>query len=154
MALAALALPLLLAWKTGAALPRLDDFRLEGAVPPLAEKIVLLDFCASWCGPCKKSFPELDKLQQKYRNKGLVVLAVSVDENAADMKAFFAEHPVSFAVVRDARQKLVAAAGVESMPTSLLVDPRGVIRFQHSGFRGEETVRQLTEEIETLLAER
>ena len=117
-----------------------------------AGKVVLLDFWASWCGPCKKSFPELDKIQQAYKDKGLVILAINVDEKADEMESFLKAHPVSFAVVRDAKQKLVAAAGVESMPTSVLVDAKGVIRFQHTGFRGAETVKQLTEEIEKLLA--
>jgi len=145
------ALPLL-AWKSGETLPKLDSFGLEGNLPALAGKVVLLDFWASWCGPCKKSFPELDKLQQAYKDKGLVILAINVDEKADEMESFLKAHPVSFAVVRDAKQKLVAAAGVESMPTSVLVDAKGVIRFQHTGFRGAETVKQLTEEIEKLLA--
>ena len=149
--IALVALPLL-AWKTGDALPKLDAFGLEGNVPALTGKVVLLDFWASWCGPCKKSFPELDKIQQAYKDKGLVVLAVNVDEKAGDMESFLKDHPVTFTVVRDAKQKLVAAANVESMPTSLLVDAKGVIRFQHTGFRGAETVKQLKEEIEKLLA--
>jgi len=149
--LALAALPLL-AWKTGDALPKLDSLGLEGPLPALAGKVVLLDFWASWCGPCKKSFPELDKIQQAYKDKGLIVLAVSVDEKADDMEGFLKDHPVTFTVVRDAKQKLVAAAGVESMPTSLLVDAKGVIRFQHTGFRGEETTKQLKDEIEKLLA--
>jgi thiol-disulfide isomerase/thioredoxin len=149
--LALVALPLL-AWKNGDTLPKLDGLGLEGNVPALAGKVVLLDFWASWCGPCKKSFPELDKIQQAYKDKGLVILAVNVDEKADDMESFLKDHPVTFAVVRDAKQKLVAAAGVESMPTSLLVDAKGVIRFQHTGFHGEETVKQLKGEIEKLLA--
>lgn len=151
--LALVALPLL-AWKNGDTLPKLDGFGLEGKVPTLAGKVVLLDFWASWCSPCKKSFPELDKLQQAHKDKGLVILAVNVDEKADAMENFLKDHSVTFAVVRDAKQKLVAAANVESMPTSLLIDTKGVIRFQHTGFRGAETVKQLTTEIEKLLAEK
>ena len=154
LAAALLAIPLLIAWKTGDTLPKLDGFGLEGNVPALTGKVVLLDFWASWCGPCKKSFPELDKLQQAYADKGFLLLAINVDEKAASMETFLKEHPVGFAVVRDAQQKLVAAASVESMPTSILVDRKGVIRFQHVGFRGEETIKQLKAEIEKLLAEK
>ena len=139
------------AWKAGDKLPPLAGRQLEGALPALDRQVVLLDFWASWCGPCKRSFPELDKIQQAYRARGFTVLAVSVDEKAGDMQKFLAAHAVSFPVVRDAGQKLVAAAGVESMPTSLLVDRRGLIRFVHVGFRGEETVKQLHAEIEQLL---
>jgi len=123
-------------------------------MPTTTGRVVLLDFWASWCGPCRHSFPELDKLNQIYRSRGFIICAVSVDEKADDMDVFLKDHPVSFPVVRDAQQKLVAAAGVESMPTSFLVDRHGVIRFSHVGFHGTETVEQLKQEIEKLLAER
>ncbi|TAN37679.1 MAG: TlpA family protein disulfide reductase [Verrucomicrobia bacterium] len=152
--LACAVLPLLAAWKVGEKLPALTGYGLAGRVPATADRVVLLDFWASWCGPCKRSFPELDQLNQSYRSRGLVVCAVSVDDKADDMDAFLKDHPVSFSVVRDAEQKLVAAAGVESMPTSFLVDRHGVIRFSHVGFRGAETVEQLKREIEKLLAEK
>ena len=148
------ALPVLAAWKVADHLPALGGFQLEGNVPALAGRVVLVDFWASWCGPCKRSFPELDTLQKAYADRGLTILAISVDEKAEAMDAFLKEHPVTFATVRDAGQKLVAAAGVESMPTSFLVDRKGVIRFTHVGFRGAETVKQLKQEIEQMLAEK
>lgn len=152
--LACAMLPLLAAWKVGGKLPALAGCGLEGSIPATTDRVVLLDFWASWCGPCKRSFPELDKLNQAYRGRGLVVCAVNVDEKADDMDAFLKEHPVSFAVVRDAQQKLVATAGVESMPTSFLVDRKGAIRFTHVGFHGEQSVTELKQEIEKLLAEK
>jgi len=154
VAAALLSVPLLLAWKSGDQLPPLTGFNLEGQLPATAGKVVLIDFWASWCGPCKKSFPELDKLQRTFAGKDFLLLAVCVDEKAADMAAFLKAHPVGFAVVRDVQQQLVAAAGVESMPTSLLVDRQGHIRAVHAGFRGPETVQQLTAEIDQLLTEK
>lgn len=141
------------ALKEGDALPALRAGQFEGKVPELAGKVVLLDFWASWCGPCKKSFPELEKLYDAYRERGFVLLAVSVDENAAAMQEFLKRHVVSFPVVRDKDQVLVGAAGIDSMPTSFLIDRSGKIRSIHNGFHGEKTVEALKREIEELLSE-
>ena len=139
-------------WKVGDKLPPLSGFGLGGAVPAnLQGKTVLIDFWASWCGPCKKSFPVLDELQKKYAGKGLIILAVNEDEVAAKTDQFMKDHPVSFTVMRDASQKLVEAAGVEAMPSSFLVDSKGVIRFAHTGFKEESTPKELAQEIESLL---
>jgi peroxiredoxin len=104
--------------------------------------------------PCKHSFPELDKLYKDYQGRGFNLVAVSVDEKAEALQKFLEAHPVAFPTVHDAAQKLVAAAGVESMPTSFLVDRRGVIRFVHVGFRGAATVKELRQELEQLLTEK
>ncbi|MCE9615140.1 MAG: TlpA family protein disulfide reductase [Lentisphaerae bacterium] len=139
-------------WATGTRLPELQGAGLAGSLPALKGKVVLVDFWASWCAPCKKSFPELDQLSRDYASRGLVVLAISVDESAEAMAAFLDKHPVSFAVVRDAQQKIVGAAGVESMPSSFIVDRAGTIRFVHSGFHGADTVARYRQEIDALLA--
>ena len=142
------------ALKEGDGLPALQAAQFEGALPDLGGKVVLLDFWASWCGPCKKSFPELEKLYESYRDRGFVVLGVSVDEDGAAMRKFLEGHAVSFPIVRDKEQSLVGVAGVESMPTSFLIDRSGKIRSLHNGFRGEETVIALRQEIEKLLDEK
>jgi thiol-disulfide isomerase/thioredoxin len=141
-------------WKVGDKLPALSGFGLGSGLPAnLQGHVVLLDFWASWCVPCKKSFPVLDDLQKKYAAQGLIVLAINVDEDAAKMDQFMRDHPVSFAVVRDASQQLVEAAGVAAMPSSFLVDATGVIRFAHVGFKEESTPERYTQEIESLLAD-
>ena len=107
-------LALLLAWtcvagaapKPGSAFPSWSRLTEQAA----GAKVVLVDFWASWCGPCKASFPELDKLQAEFSARGFKVLAVSVDEKPAAMQAFLKEHPVSFKVLHDADQTLVAGA--------------------------------------------
>ena len=142
------------ALKTGDVLPPLESQGLEGQVPNLAGKVVLLDFWASWCGPCKKSFPELDKLYGAYKDRGFVILGVSVDEKATDMRSFLDSHPVGFPVARDRDQALVSIFEIESMPTSFLIDRTGKVRSVHNGFRGDKTVSLLSEEIESLLNER
>src|SRR5688572_18050734 len=74
--------------QAGDAFPDIAGFPLEGNVPNLKDKIVIVDFWASWCGPCKKSFPVLEDLQNRFGTKGLVVLAVNVDDDAQAMNAF------------------------------------------------------------------
>lgn len=142
-------------WKTGATLPDLAQFKLEGKVPTdLKGKVVLIDFWASWCGPCKASFPVLDSLQKDYGPKGLVIIAVNQDQTSLLMKSFLEEHPATFLTLRDAANLLVTAADVQSMPSSYLFDRSGKIRFLHTGFHGEKTTTQYRKEIEQLLNEK
>jgi len=138
----------------GQVLYPLESFGLEGSLPDLKGKIVLLDFWASWCGPCAKSFPSLDALYKEYRERGVVVLGINLDEDPAAMGAFLKKRPVSFPIVRDAKQKLVAKANVGSMPTSLILDRSGRERFRHNGFQGDETVAALRQHLDSLLGEK
>ena len=139
------------ALKVGERFPELEKFKFEGNLPAAMKgKIVLVDFWASWCGPCAESFPAMEALQLKYKDR-LVILAVSVDTKPSALEKFLKKHPVSFAVVRDAEHKLVEVVGAEAMPTSFLLDGEGVVQFTHSGFNGEKTKKQYIEEIESLL---
>ena len=138
--------------KTGEAFPDLSGFKLEGKLPDtLKAKAVLVDFWASWCEPCKQSFPVMEDLHQRYGKDGLVIIAINVDESRADMEAFLKKNAVNFAVLRDAAQKLVERAGVATMPTSFLIDRGGKVRFLHNGYRGAETRKKYDEEIQSLL---
>ncbi len=138
--------------KVGETFPDLSSFKLEGKVPEgLKGKVVMIDFWASWCGPCKHSFPAMEELHKKYNEKGLVIVAINVDENKADMEDFLKKNAATFAVVRDAGQKLVERAGIATMPSSFLIDRDGKVRFVHTGFKGAETRKQYEEEIQTLL---
>ena len=142
-------------WKANDALPDLTAQGLEGKLPDGTKgKVVLLDFWASWCQPCAESFPVLEELHKKYAGEGLVIIAVSADEKKADMEKFLKKRPVTFCVVRDAAQKLVAQADVNTMPTSFLIDRAGKVRFLHDGFHGAETKKKYVAEIETLLKEK
>ena len=111
----------------------------------------MVDFWASWCEPCKQSFPVMEELHQRYSKDGLVIIAVNVDENRSDMEAFLKRNAVTFAVLRDANQKLVERTGVGTMPTSFLIDRDGKVRYLHNGFRGAETKKKYHEEIQSLL---
>jgi thiol-disulfide isomerase/thioredoxin len=148
----ALTLGVLAAVKVGEPFPDLATFGLEGKMPAtLKDKVVMVDFWASWCEPCKASFPVMEELHKKFGPQGLVILAINVDENRADMEAFLKKNPASFTILRDAKQKLVEKVEVGTMPTSFLLDGQGKVRFVHSGFRGEETKKKYQQEIETLL---
>lgn len=139
-------------WTPGTKLPDLGSLQIEGELPPdLSGKIILLDFWASWCGPCKASFPMLEKLHKDYGPRGLVIIAVNQDENAKDMNNFLKKNPASFTVIRDAAHQIIKQADVQAMPSSFLVDHNGVIIYSHAGFHGEKTAAQYVEEIETLL---
>lgn len=115
-------------------------------------KVLYVDFWASWCTPCAQSFPFLNGLHHDLQERGLQVLGVNLDENLDDAQHFLAEHPAHFTVAAAAGGQCPQDFGVKAMPSSYLIDRRGVIRHVHLGFRpGEaEQVRAL---VEQLLAE-
>jgi thiol-disulfide isomerase/thioredoxin len=138
--------------KTGQVFPDLATFELEGKLPEtLKGKVVLVDFWASWCDPCKESFPVMEELQKQYQERGLLIVAVNVDESRSDMDDFLKKHKASFVVVRDAKHKLVEQTGIATMPSAFLIDRDGKVRFMHSGFHGAETRKKYVEQIELLL---
>ena len=138
--------------KPGDSFPDLAGFKLEGKLPEVTKgKVVMVDFWASWCEPCKQSFPVMEELHKRYAERGLVIIAVNVDENRPDMEAFLKKNTATFVVLRDPNQKLVEKTGIATMPSSFLIDREGKVRFTHTGFRGAETKKKYEEEIESLV---
>lgn len=138
--------------KPGDTFPNLSEFNLEGKLPDSTKgKVLLIDFWASWCEPCKQSFPVMEDLHKRYADKGLVIVAINLDENRPDMEAFLKKNGVSFTILRDPKQKLVDKTGISTMPSSFLIDREGKVRFAHTGFRGAETKKKYEEEIESLV---
>lgn len=139
----------------GDAFPALDAAGLAGgAIPATSGRVLLVDFWASWCAPCKASFPAFGRLHAEFASRGLVIAAVSVDERPGDFSAFVQQRQPPFATLLDQHQKLVRAVQVPSMPTSYLIGRDGRVRSIHQGFRGATTERELRHEIESMLAEK
>ena len=113
-------------------------------------KVVLLDFWASWCAPCRKSFPWMNALQKKYGDKGFVVVAVNVDTDRQLASEFLQAVPAQFHVEYDPKGTLATQLNVAAMPTSFLLDRTGKIVKQHAGFR-EAQLAAREQEIEQLL---
>lgn len=141
------------AWSVGDTLPDLQNFKLEGQLPELEGRVVLLDFWASWCAPCRAALPTLNSLHDGLSPGDFVLIGVSVDDKSSAMYRFLKKHPAHFATLWDSEQALVQAAEIGTMPTSLLIDRNGVIRYLHSGFKPSETPALLTGEIQKLIAE-
>lgn len=135
-------------------LPDLAASGLEGNLPKDWQgQVVLLDFWASWCAPCHASFPALEDLQKQFAARGLRIIAVNVDERPADRDRFLKKlkFQPSFAIVRDASQKLVAIFSPETMPSTFLFDRSGKLLLTHAGYHGGQTKADLTAAIESAL---
>ncbi|MDB6093445.1 MAG: Redoxin domain protein [Verrucomicrobia bacterium] len=140
--------------KVGDVFPSLADAKLTGGpVPETAGKIVLVDFWASWCAPCKASFPIYGKIFADYSPRGLVLVAVSVDEKAGEFNSFVNKWKPPFPALLDSGKQLVSTVRVPAMPTSYLLGRDGRVRFIHMGFHGNGTERVLRTELETLFKE-
>ncbi|MEM9161206.1 MAG: TlpA disulfide reductase family protein [Verrucomicrobiota bacterium] len=135
----------------GEPLPHLDAFGLVGDLPELEGKIVYLDFWASWCAPCKASFPDMQEVYEKYKDRGVIVVAVGVDDSEKAMNRFLSRMNATFPTVWDREQKLVDRAKVDVMPTSFLIGRDGVIVSRHRGWLGDRSKKKLIGEIEALL---
>ncbi len=98
-------------------------------------KVVFLDFWASWCGPCATSLPLLEDLRSEFPAHAFQILAVNVDRDPDKARAFLARHPIGYPSVSDPEGRLPETFGLAAMPTSYLIDRRGVVRYVHEGFR-------------------
>jgi thiol-disulfide isomerase/thioredoxin len=137
----------------GRAAPSFRAATAAGGADGLAEhagQVVLIDFWATWCPPCVASMPALERLQRKYRDRGLVVLGMNQEpDDLPSVRAFVAANQLTLPVLID-QGSIARSYGVFSYPTSFLVDRAGLIRTVHHGPAGEAA---LMAEIEPLLAE-
>tara|TARA_R110002126_G_scaffold75469_28_gene188448 strand:+ start:296 stop:805 length:510 start_codon:yes stop_codon:yes gene_type:complete len=129
---------------------------LEGSpvsnMQQLSGQVVLVDFWASWCAPCRKSFPWLNTMHQQYADAGLQILAVNEDSERADATRFLQQVPAAFAVLYDVNGALAEQYQLPGMPSSFLIDKKGQIRYRHIGFKHAD-IADYEEKIRQLLAE-
>lgn len=98
-------------------------------------QVVLLNFWASWCGPCRQEFPHLDDLHQKYSDLGFTVFGVNVEQDRKSADKVLRDIPVTFPVLFDKNNLVSELYKVDAMPMTVLVDRNGVVRFLHRGYR-------------------
>ena len=125
---------------------QLSDFR---------GKIVLLDFWASWCGPCQEEFPFLVDLYADHKKDDFIVLAVNIDNEKENMLRFLRKKYATqvFPVIFDSEKTIPPLYDLQGMPTSLFIDKKGVVRYIHTGFN-DSSKKQFTEELNQLLKEK
>ena len=98
-------------------------------------KLVYIDFWASWCGPCRQSFPWMNEMQARYGGQGLQVVGINVDAKTDDARNFLTATPASFVIAFDPSGTAPRNYGVKGMPSSVLIGPDGKVLYEHSGFR-------------------
>ncbi len=111
-------------------------------------KVVMINFLASWCGPCRQEMPLLDDLYQRYNKAGFVILGVSLDDTQAKTDELLSKIPVTFPVLYDTESSISELYNVAAMPTTVMVDRNGNMRYLHKGYKPgfeEEYKKQVRE---------
>lgn len=138
----------------GAKMPEIGLKDLSGKpvnAASLAGKVVVIDFWATWCAPCREELPVLQKLYKKYAAQGLVVVGVSVDKDDSNIKQFLVKMPLSFPIVHDAAHAVTGKYAPPRMPSSFIVDRKGIVRYVHGGYRSDDAA-EFEKQIQALLA--
>ena len=101
----------------------------------LRGNVIMLNFWASWCGPCRKEMPLLEKIHKKYKRLGFTLLGINVEENTSAAKKYLKDVKVSFPILFDKTNKTSKLYNVSAMPTTILIDRNGNKRFIHKGYK-------------------
>src|SRR6201987_1156908 len=142
IAAAALALPALAADPTGGPAPQSTLAARGGSNVSLAQykgQVVMLNFWASWCGPCRQEMPLLEDIYKKYSKMGFTLIGVNVEPDSKAAEGFLKQTPVSFPVIYDKDSTVSKAYDVSGMPSTVIIDRKGNIRVLHRGYKpGDE----------------
>ena len=136
---------------------RAPDFTLTSmsgrkvSLSGLRGKVVIVDFWAQWCEPCKKELPQLDKLNKDYAARGVVILAVNIDKERENAERLVKQLGLTLEVLLDPTGAVAASYDLPKMPTSFVVDKKGIVRFVHDGFEGSGDVERFRSELDELL---
>ena len=133
--------------------PDLKKFNLEtDQTYDLNGKILLIDFWASWCRPCKDAFPVLNQIQKEYIEKGVLVVGINVDRDKKLMTRFLKKNSCDFLVLHDMSKDLVSKMDIKTFPTSFIVDSNGTIQSFHAGFNKNTTKKKYIKVIDKLIS--
>lgn len=116
----------------------------------LKGKVVYLDFWASWCTPCRKSFPWMNELQSRYDKNKFTVVAINLDSSRKEAESFLAKMPAKFKVAYDPEGEVASKYNLRAMPSSFIIDSKGELVFAHKGYR-EKEAEEIESKIRTLL---
>ena len=118
----------------------------------LKGQVVMLNFWASWCGPCRQEMPLLDQMHKRYSSLGFTLLGVNVEADTKDAERWLADTPVSFPILFDKESKVSALYDVSAMPSTVFIDRKGNVRYLHRGYKpGDES--EYLNQIRALLKE-
>ena len=140
------------------AVEKAPDFQLpqiNGDTVQLSDlrgSVVYVDFWATWCPPCRESFPWMESMHQRYQDLGLQIVAISLDQKRDLIENFLKSHKASFTILQDSEGGSAEAFKVKGMPSSYLVDRKGNIRLRHAGFNDDDKA-ELESQIKQLLTE-
>ena len=115
-------------------------------------QVVMINFWASWCGPCRQEMPLLESMYKKYKPLGFTLLGVNVEPEQKDAETFLKQTPVSFPVLFDAKSQVSGLYNVQGMPTTIFIDRKGTVRLVHQSYKpGDENLYM--DQIRTLIRE-
>lgn len=150
-----------LAWPAGAtdgSLPA-PEFTLANraggqlSLSGLRGQVVMINFWASWCGPCRQEFPALDEMYRRYKPMGFTLVGINVESEQADAERFLGARPVSFPILFDPDNTVSDRYGVSAMPTTVLVDRQGRLRWQHQAYKPGDEAKYI-EQVRAMLREK
>lgn len=140
-------------------MPAAPDFRLanraggETTLADLRGQVVMINFWASWCGPCRQEFPALDEMYRKYKPMGFTMVGINVESEKSDAERFLGSRPVTFPILFDPQNAVSGSYGVKAMPTTVLVDRQGRLRWQHMAYQPGDEAKYI-EQIRTMVREK